>query len=358
MKNQEVKYVLYVNSHSNSLIDRCKKLFGLKILNHSFVDEHDSGIRGALEKSLQTQSIKLINYINADASINPDVILHFDLDSNFKSFLNIRWPNSKHILCLQECEVIHKNNWNLDAHKVFDTVLTWNTDLVKLGLNYKHIFTIQGFNDDADLQIRIGTEHKKKLVSLVASNKVSFHPKELYSERVNCIKWFENFHKDDFDLYGYGWDLLPSGHKFFIKVLKNIPVLSRILSKKYIVYKGTIPRKKEALESYRFNIAFENAHSIPGYITEKIFDSFLAGTIPVYLGPTNVTDFIPSDCFIDMNRFNDYEELYEFIISISDEDYLAYQKRIELFLTSNIGQKFSNEHYFRLVHDSIIDAIG
>ena len=87
MKNQEVKYAFYINSHSNSLIDRCKKLFGLKILNHSFVDEHDSGIRGALEKSLETQNIKFINYIYADASINPDVILHFDLDSNFKSII-------------------------------------------------------------------------------------------------------------------------------------------------------------------------------------------------------------------------------------------------------------------------------
>ena len=151
--------------------------------------------------------------------------------------------------------------------------------------------------------------------------------------------------------------MLPSGHKFFVKVLKNIPVLSRTLSKKYIVYKGAVPRKKDALEPYKFNIAFENAHSIAGYITEKIFDSFISGTIPVYLGPTNVTDFIPSDCFIDMNRFNDYKELYEFMTSMSDEDYLAYQKRIKFFLTSNIGQKFTNENYFRLVHDSITDYI-
>ena len=71
-----------------------------------------------------------------------------------------------------------------------------------------------------------------------------------------------------------------------------------------------------------------------------------------------MTDFIPSDCFIDMNRFNDYEELYEFMISMPDEDYLAYQKRIKLFLTSSAGQKFTNEHYYELVHDSIVDSIG
>ena len=358
MKNQKVKYVFYIDSYSNSFLDRCKKLFGLKTLNHSFVNEHDSGIRDALERSLEIQNFKFMNYIYADASIQPDVVLHFDLDSNFKNILNDRWPKSKHILCLQECEVIQKNNWDLDAHKYFDKVLTWNTELVKLGLNYKHIYTIQGFSSDADLSFKMGAENKKKLVSLIASNKVSFHPKELYSERVNCIKWFENFHRDDFDLYGYGWELLPSGHNFFVKLLKNIPFLSRVLSKKYKVYKGTVPRKKDALESYKFNIVFENAYSIPGYITEKIFDSFVSGTIPVYLGATNVTDFIPSQCFIDMNQFNDYQELYEFMISMTNEDYLAYQKRIKLFLTSNIGQKFTNEYYYRLVHDSIIDSIS
>jgi alpha(1,3/1,4) fucosyltransferase len=358
MKNQEIKYVFYVDSYQSSFFDKIKKLIGLKTLSHSFSNEHDSGIRSALKKSLEVHNIKFINHLYADESTQPDVILHFDLDLNFKSMLNEKWPMSKHILCLQECEVIHENNWNLESHKLFDTVLTWNTNLVTLGLNYKHIYTIQGFSSDVDLSNNMGLDKKKKLVSLVSSNKVSFHPKELYSERVNCIKWFENFHRDDLDLFGYGWNLLPSGHKFYVKLIKNISFLSRAISTKYSVYKGSVPRKKDALEPYKFNIAFENANSISGYITEKIFDSFVSGTIPVYLGAPNIKDFIPSECFIDMNKFNDYEELYEYMTSMSDEDYLGYQKRIKFFLRSNAGKNFTNENYHRIVHDSIIEYIN
>lgn len=36
-----------------------------------------------------------------------------------------------------------------------------------------------------------------------------------------------------------------------------------------------------------------------GYITEKIFDCFFPGVIPIYWGAENVTDYIPQDTFID-----------------------------------------------------------
>jgi hypothetical protein len=29
---------------------------------------------------------------------------------------------------------------------------------------------------------------------------------ELYSKRVEAIKWFEKNHPEDFDFYGIGWD--------------------------------------------------------------------------------------------------------------------------------------------------------
>ena len=35
------------------------------------------------------------------------------------------------------------------------------------------------------------------------------------------------------------------------------------------------------------------AREIPGYITEKIFDCFLARSVPVYWGPGNIADHVP-----------------------------------------------------------------
>ena len=45
--------------------------------------------------------------------------------------------------------------------------------------------------------------------------------------------------------------------------------------------------KIEWLKQYKFNICFENA-SYPGYLTEKIFDAFEAGCIPIYWGDTSL----------------------------------------------------------------------
>jgi hypothetical protein len=46
---------------------------------------------------------------------------------------------------------------------------------------------------------------------------------------------------------------------------------------------GPVEDKVDALAPYEFSVAIENCCE-PGYVTEKLFDCFLCGTTPVYLG--------------------------------------------------------------------------
>ena len=46
------------------------------------------------------------------------------------------------------------------------------------------------------------------MCTLINSNLRSNNKNELYSYRLKIIKWFEKYHLEDFDLYGYGWDKL------------------------------------------------------------------------------------------------------------------------------------------------------
>lgn len=64
-----------------------------------------------------------------------------------------------------------------------------------------------------------------------------------------------------------------------------------------------IATKRAVIGRYKFCIAFENSVA-PDYVTEKLFDGFMAGAVPVYRGAPNVADFVPSpDSYIDANAF-------------------------------------------------------
>lgn len=189
-------------------------------------------------------------------------------------------------LLLYECEVIKPDNWDLDYHKQFDRVLTWSDVLVDGERYIKTNFAIstEPAFDFAELKSNFG---RRKLVTLIAGAKASVHPYEAL-HRVRTIRWFEATAPDDFDLYGHGWDVavFPS-------------------------YRGSTADKLLTLSQYRFAICYENACNIPGYITEKLLDCLRAGVVPVYGGAPNISRWVPSECFISIENFASYFDLYE-----------------------------------------------
>lgn len=65
--------------------------------------------------------------------------------------------------------------------------------------------------------------------------------------------------------------------------------------------------KQKVIQDYLFHFAWENSW-VPGFVTEKIFDCFVAGTVPIYVGTEDVYDMVPCDmsahpCFIDYSHF-------------------------------------------------------
>ena len=99
---------------------------------------------------------------------------------------------------------------------------------------------------------------------------------------------------------------------------------------------------------YKFIICFENSKT-PGYITEKIFNVFLAKCIPIYDGAPNVTSFINPKSFISFDNkclqkirmLNASKDLYERTVS---ERKLLYQPNnpiLESFLDHHIENKLN-----------------
>jgi hypothetical protein len=202
------------------------------------------------------------------------------------------------------------------------------------------------------------------MFTLIAGNKKPPHTDvgDLYAERIKAIRWFETNHPEHFDLYGVGWDRHRFSGPKIVRALNRLPWLAKIVrrlrSEQFPSYCGTVSNKRAVMEKYRFSICFENVRGIRGYITEKIFDSFFAGCVPVYLGASNVLDYIPSECFIDMRNFPSYESLYRFVRELSDEQYLDYLNNIDRFLQSEGARPFRAESFGQRVCEGILGNHG
>ena len=254
----------------------------------------------------------------------------------------------KSYLVIFESELIRPDNWDLENHKHFSKIFTWNDDFV----DNKKYFKIN-FAQEIPKAINRDLSKKEKLCTLIAGNKKVSHLKELYSKRVEAIRWFEKHHPEDFDLYGIGWDTYRFNGPKIIRALNRIKPLTKLLAPSFPSYKGKVERKKEVLEKYKFAICYENARDIPGYITEKIFDCLFAGCIPIYWGANNIIEHIPKECFIDKRDFESYEELYAFMRNMTDEQYMKYLNNIEVFLNSMQAYQFSSEYFARTLVENI-----
>lgn len=242
--------------------------------------------------------------------------------------------------------------YNIENHQYFNKIFTWNDELVD-GVKYFKCFLINNKN----LLSTKPLLQELKLCTLISSNLVAKHKGELYSERRRAIRWFEREHPEDFTLYGRGWDQYQEPNWFLRQLTKTHPLINRLLAKfcfkPYVSYAGSVEDKLVVLNNYKFAICYENSIET-GYITEKIFDCFNGKCVPIYLGAPNITDFIPSNCFINKNDFASYEELYKYIKDMPDEEYLEYLANVEKFLISPQAYKFSMNNFITTVLKEIL----
>ena len=97
---------------------------------------------------------------------------------------------------------------------------------------------------------------------------------------------------------------------------------------------------------YKFLMSFENTVD-PDYITEKIFDSFLTRTIPIFYGDKAVFDFSPANhSLIYANNYTP-KELAEVIKRIGNNDtlYSEFFKNWDLVKLHKLHKRYCSEDY-------------
>ena len=90
--------------------------------------------------------------------------------------------------------------------------------------------------------------------------------------------------------------------------------------------------KIEYLKDFKFNICPENTVS-DGYITEKLFDSFSAGCIPIYSGDENIEmDLVNKNALLFYRKSEDNSALLKEVEKLNRDEKLfdAFQNQIKI----------------------------
>jgi hypothetical protein len=261
---------------------------------------------GEFEATL-VQDMEIIKYINGEIEIKSGKVIA-DIHE------------APHLLEQHKVYEIIKLNY-----KKFDAILTFDADLLKLPnsifrngggevvLNknvHKQMYPILA--DDTLFNIY----SKKRMVSFITSNKIFT---EGHKFRIKCINHLANKNCKT-DLYGVGFK--------------------------------EIVGKIEGLKDYAFSIAMENG-VYENYFTEKILDCFLTGTIPIYHGCPNISNFF------DMNgilTFNTEDELVDIINNLTLDFYSSKIESIKKNFDLALNYRYNNDIYFEKYIKQIINA--
>lgn len=212
----------------------------------------------------------------------------------------------------------HTSQWNEEfLYKNFDVVLTyWDYLLEKFPKKsiycpFIHRLTLQNEtecnflqeNDKLDKSIIIILE-KRNFGKLYKINNVNLESLDyLREEYVDKL--------DNIIAYGKSWSDYKDKSKIFVTP-------NRFIDKPSIEY----------IKDFTFNLIIENTNA-SGYVSEKIYDAWVVGTIPIYINKGNISKNmnLPKDCYIDAGNMTP-EKLNDYIKNMTTDTIKKYKKNI------------------------------
>lgn len=237
--------------------------------------------------------------------------------------------------------------------RVYDTTVVYNTSHPKLYVN-SHFGKIKNFNPFITWS---GESHrvekdKKSLLNLLSFS--SNHQNDVWipyilfnidEEKIEKLvnKNFAKMNERKNFLAYINSNCVEKRESLFSEILKirpDVHALGKCSNNKKLDEKD-YHKNGEILENYRFAIAMENLDK-DGYITEKIINAYLGGTIPIYSGGKNTAEkFFKKGTYIDVNDFATLEECAKFICELDKNlDKLQELQDLNIFKDDKVPEMF------------------
>ena len=197
-----------------------------------------------------------------------------------------RWENCNAVAWLIEPPSVNPNIYYYVAenHKKFKYVLTFAKELTNMGEN----FLFYPFGGTRLQEDQCQLYDKTKLLSMILSDKQ-----------------------------------FTAGHQFRHRCKDVVSNISDI----YMPSEGHYVEKLDSCRDYMFTVVVENG-VFNDYFTEKLIDSMLTGTIPIYNGTPNVVDYFDKEGIINFSNISELED----IVNNLDAD--TYCKRMDSVISN------------------------
>jgi hypothetical protein len=269
------------------------------------------------------------------------------LKKDLQLLKKMEFPVEKRVLLMLEPEVVIPSRFGKKFSKEFGTIL-------RIGRPPKStiggIHWPQFWRELPELE----TPREAHSVVMMAGNKISFIPGELYGLRRNCA-----YELPELVLFGSGWDTntLTRFRKmvieFFIAIRSRYAPRAHSMQfwfRKNSKWLGAPIDKQNTLKKYRYSLVIENSTE---FLSEKLFDAFFAGCIPIYIGP-NVKDYgIPDSLVVSVDP--DLSSIKRGILEAKKIDYTSWYEELVMWLgDSQTRNTWSAESYFAQLSESLL----
>lgn len=263
--------------------------------------EHKSGMYSHVHGRISKHVKYTKGQLNYDGiTLFTDEYVLTDAPEHVKSKHKIAW-------LIEPREYAPQNYDHFDLYeKNYDAVLTYDKKLLEDRPNKAKLYVIGG------CWIRpgnYGIHYKSKNLSMIYSNKRQIEGHRLRHDVADLVK-------NQADLFGRG---TPNEIKY----------------------------KEDALVDYRFSIVIENSNT-HNFFTEKLLDCLAVGTIPVYWGCPNLSEFFDLNGII---TFKSLEDLKNILPTLTPELYqekiIAVKNNLELCKKYSVTEDYFYENVFK-----------
>jgi len=264
------------------------------------------------------------NYNVIIDSINPDVVFYDlpDYEASFNNVLN--YKNSIKIFCTNE-----PNPYHPDDISIYKPATTWISGIRQYQCLINADYILTSFKIDSPKNYYVPCflfwlYHHVFITKLIPS--------------LEYFTQYKNFTKKDiknkkFCIYLYNNQ--PFRRNQIYNKLKNHKQIDTKQDVSHLISEFISEDKINLFNNYKFSFAMQNHfvkellpehHFYPGFICEKIMDSYISNTIPLYYGNDKITDYFNEKSFLNWHNFESDESFVNKIIELDNDDdlYLEY----------------------------------